>query len=338
MTLNTLENPKADQVCGISLAHVFKSAGDTLRLDILRVLNKASFGVQELAHIFSVPQPGMSHHLKVLAKAGLIVSRREGTSLFYRRPLIHENSPIKDLLHSLFVTVDHIELSDEIKIRIEKIYQDRGSQSRDFFTKNAEDFAENQGRIVSFKQYASAAEDLITQTKAESAGLALEIGPGQGELLVYLASQFDKVIALDNSPDMLDKSKYAAKKHSLENISFIQGELDQIVEKNLSIDVLALNMVLHHMPSPPDAFTTFKKVLNPNGALFIAELCHHDQEWVKESCGDIWLGFHPDELDEWAKTSGFKLGNSQYIGMKNGFQVQLKTFFNIDNPKKSLHI
>lgn len=41
----------------------------------------------ELAQIFDVGQSGMSHHLKVLAQAELVATRREGNAIFYRRAL-----------------------------------------------------------------------------------------------------------------------------------------------------------------------------------------------------------------------------------------------------------
>ena len=75
-----------------SLVELCKAAGDPLRVDIMRVLSKDSFGVQELAYILSIPQPGMSHHLKILAKGGLLVTRREGNSIFYRRAIVKNDS------------------------------------------------------------------------------------------------------------------------------------------------------------------------------------------------------------------------------------------------------
>ena len=54
---------------------------------MLRALANDSFGVLELAQIFATGQSGMSHHLKVLAQAGLVATRREGNAIFYRRAL-----------------------------------------------------------------------------------------------------------------------------------------------------------------------------------------------------------------------------------------------------------
>ncbi|MEG1214978.1 MAG: metalloregulator ArsR/SmtB family transcription factor, partial [Leclercia sp.] len=60
------------------LAALCKASGDPLRLNVLRALASDSFGVLELAQIFAIGQSGMSHHLKVLAQAGLVATRREG--------------------------------------------------------------------------------------------------------------------------------------------------------------------------------------------------------------------------------------------------------------------
>ena len=71
------------------LAALCKAGGDPLRLNVLRALANDSFGVLELAQIFAIGQSGMSHHLKVLAQAGLVATRREGNAVFYRRALPH---------------------------------------------------------------------------------------------------------------------------------------------------------------------------------------------------------------------------------------------------------
>jgi hypothetical protein len=58
----------------------------------------------------------------------------------------------------------------------------------------------------------------------------------------------------------------------------------------------------------------------------ITDLCAHDQEWARESCGDIWLGFEPEALTRWAEAAGFKEGSSLYLTQRNGFRIQLRQF------------
>ena len=77
---------------------------------MLRVLRKDSFGVSELCSIFDIRQPALSHHLKVLANAGLVATRREGNSIFYRRSELGQHAELEALQSSIFETVDQIEL------------------------------------------------------------------------------------------------------------------------------------------------------------------------------------------------------------------------------------
>ena len=83
-----------------------KAAADPLRANILKLLRQESFGVLELAHILDTSQPTLSHHLKVLARGGLVASRRDGNSIFYRRALVHADCPMAGYLDGLFCTLD----------------------------------------------------------------------------------------------------------------------------------------------------------------------------------------------------------------------------------------
>ena len=58
----------------------------------------------------------------------------------------------------------------------------------------------------------------------------------------------------------------------------------------------------------------------------VCELSHHNQEWTKANCGDIWLGFETEELTKWASSAGFKSDKTAFIGLRNGFQIQLRKF------------
>jgi DNA-binding transcriptional ArsR family regulator len=64
------------------LDHTFSALSDPTRRAILARLAKGEATVMELARPFKMTQPAISRHLKVLAGAGLIVRRVDGT----RRP------------------------------------------------------------------------------------------------------------------------------------------------------------------------------------------------------------------------------------------------------------
>ena len=87
-------------------------------------------------------------------------------------------------------------------------------------------------------------------------------------------------------------------------------------------------MVVHHQASPQQFFRHAARLLEPRGVLMVVELCRHDHEWAKTACGDIWLGFEPEELEAWATNAGLAAGETQYLAQKNGFRIQIHTFSN----------
>lgn len=67
------------------LAAAFKAVGHPVRLRILETLALQSDPVCacDIESMFSLSQPTISHHLRVLRKAGLVVSERRGTWIYY---------------------------------------------------------------------------------------------------------------------------------------------------------------------------------------------------------------------------------------------------------------
>lgn len=312
--------------CLSSIAPILKASGDPLRLEILRVLQRDTFGVMELCNIFDSRQSGMSHHLKVLHKAGLVETQREGNSIFYRRPIKQDDEINDELIHSLFGIIDQTDISPSTAESINLIKEQRAEQSQAFFSRYADKFKEQQELIALFEQYAVPVVDLINAHDFAEDSTAMEIGPGEGAFLNELSTRFNKVYALDNSEGMLNKAKAHADQNNLTNIEFVLGESSKALQENITVDAIVLNMVLHHIPSPADIFTDCAKLLNDDGIMLISDLSHHDQNWVKENCGDLWLGFESEELSLWAKKSGLDEGESLYIGLRNGFQIQVREF------------
>ncbi len=311
------------------LALMCRAVGDPLRLDVLRVLSHESFGVQELASIFGLPQPGMSHHLKILATAGLVLTRRQGNIIFYRRALVKTNLPYGALLTSLYRTIDDLPLSPEVNSRIQEVYEARASASRIYFERHVEQFSQNQGLLCDLSHYLPNLGEVLDMMKLPRHSHVMEVGPGQGELLSELLRRYDHLVALDISQEMLDFTRLSMALQS--KIKFIKCALEDYQMEDTPFDALVLNMVLHHLPSPIHAFQKSKEILKPGGYLVIADLGLHHQEWTRTSCGDVWLGFDPQDLDEWAKRAGFREEESLYLGLKNGFQIQIKLFQSIES-------
>ncbi|MGI3129499.1 ArsR/SmtB family transcription factor [Halopseudomonas pachastrellae] len=304
------------------LAAFCKAAGDALRLDILRVLRSDSFGVLELAQIFDMRQSGMSHHLKVLANAGLVSTRREGNSIFYRRSLPVSDQPWHRLHSQLLSELDSQPDDAQLQQAIAAVHAQRAELSRQFFARFADGTPAQQDLIAHFGIYREPLLSLIDALPLPATQLAIEIGPGEGGFLPSLASRFQRVVALDNADAMLERARQQCNEAGLSNVDCLLADALQ-PQQLPAADCVVCNMVLHHMPAPADALKRFAALLKPGGSLVLTELCSHDQSWVRDSCGDLWLGFDQDDIARWAEAAGLRPGNSQYIGLRNGFQLQL---------------
>lgn len=308
------------------LAQLCKASADLLRLDILRVLSADSFSVQELCQILPLKQSALSHHLKLLAAAELVITRREGNTLFYRRNLFTHGHFFAQWQTALFNSIDRCPLNEELALNIKRLEHRRTDSSQTFFLENASKFREQQDLIASFEQYADSVESFLNAIPLPAKRDALEIGPGDGRFLPSLSAMFENVSAFDNSSAMFETAQDYIKEQQLDNCHLVLGDSQIALEQQIKADCIVINMVLHHIASPADIFTHASQLLNPSGALVITDLCHHDQNWAKESCGDIWLGFEPEDLTYWAKNAGFEEGQSSFLAQRNGFRIQIRHF------------
>ncbi|MGJ8688786.1 MAG: ArsR/SmtB family transcription factor [Gammaproteobacteria bacterium] len=322
--ISTSNTPSQDEA--EELTALCKALADALRLEILRLLRISSFGVLEISQILQIRQSALSHHLKILATAGLASTRREGNSIFYRRRLLTADDPHHGFKKSAFEAIDKIPLSAELIGRLNVVQQERSEQSLQFFTRHADKFREKQGLVAEHAQYMSSLLDLMRSLDLNAQHRVMEVGPGQGELLAELAHRFDNVIAVDNALEMLNLAKQTVANEGLTNVAFIHGDTHKALEQQAHCDLVLFDMVLHHLPSPHEAFQHAHSLLNDNGLLLIVDLCPHDQDWVKESCGDIWLGFDLDEMNDWAEQAGLEPAQTVFLGLRNGFQIQMCVF------------
>ena len=321
-----------DQQQSERLAALCKAGGDPLRLNVLRALANDSFGVLELAQIFAIGQSGMSHHLKVLAQAELVATRREGNAIFYRRALPDGLSLGGKLHAALLEEVDGLPLPGEMQVRIGQVQQRRAATSQDFFLRVEEKFRAQQDLIAGLAQYRESLLALLDKLSFGPAATALEVGPGDGEFLPELARRFARVTALDNSPTMLELARQVCQRERLANVNLQLA--DALGSTEGQADCVVLNMVLHHFSDPAAALGQLADRVKPGGSLLLTELCSHDQGWAREACGDLWLGFEQDDLLRWACAAGLAPGDSLYVGLRNGFQIQVRHF---QRPPENTH-
>lgn len=78
------------------VANLFRSLGDPNRLRIIRVLTEDCQHVSDIVHATGLPQPLVSHHLRVLKDRGIAKSERQGSFTTY---CLSERSVRTGLVH-----------------------------------------------------------------------------------------------------------------------------------------------------------------------------------------------------------------------------------------------
>ena len=62
---------------------IFKAIGDDNRIRIVERLRKSDASAHKLMDDLHITQPTLSHHMKILGEAGLVVGRRRGRCTHY---------------------------------------------------------------------------------------------------------------------------------------------------------------------------------------------------------------------------------------------------------------
>lgn len=78
-----------------ALAELFRQLSDGSRLRLFWLLCHCEECVTNLSVMMGMSSPAISHHLRLLKNAGLIVSRREGKEVYYKAV----QTPEAELLH-----------------------------------------------------------------------------------------------------------------------------------------------------------------------------------------------------------------------------------------------
>ena len=103
----------------------------------------------------------------------------------------------------------------------------------------------------------------------------LDVATGTGDVAFAIRKKYKtEIIGLDLSVNMLEKAKEKSKKYKIDDISFIEGDAENLPFDDNTFDKLVISYGLRNLGNCEKGLSEFYRVLKPNGKIGILEFLH----------------------------------------------------------------
>ena len=153
------------------------------------------------------------------------------------------------------------------------------------------------------KNAKSIADLIVKNIRFDNKMEVMDLGAGTGLLSYFVAPHVSKIIAVDNSPSMLEEFKSKASEFDSE-IEVIEADISE-EDIDRKFDGIISSMTIHHVEETKALFYKLYKMLNENGFIAIADLDSEDGSFHSDNAGVHHHGFDRNELEKIAKEVGF---------------------------------
>ena len=278
--------------------HDLATLADATRSRMLLLLDRNELTVSELCAVLQLPQSTVSRHLKTLLDAGWVSSRKEATSRYYTLKAESRGPAAQRLWGVLRDQFGTSAAADQDTRRLRTVLSGRQSKSRAFFESAAGQWDKLREDLFGRASHLQALPGLL-----DPGWTVGDLGCGTGQAASALAPFVARVIAVDQSAEMLQAAQRRLKEH--DNVDVRRGELESLPVGDAELDAATLLLVLHHLSRPGDALREAARVLKPGGRLLICDMLPHDREEYRQQMGHVWLGFGEEQLTGLLADAGF---------------------------------
>jgi len=283
-----------------STINFLRLLADPTRLRLLLLLEQEELSVAELQQILGMGQSRISSHLAQLKRAGVVEDRRVGKNVYYGASENGQGSRRARVSELSRTLARELPETSRDRTSLKLVLRKRQDKAREYFDELAGKFGR---RYCPGRSWQALAHALITLLPRLTVA---DLGAGEGTLSQLLAKNARKVIAIDNSPKMVEFGSKLAKKHGFKNLEYRLGDIeDPPIAKN-SVDLAILSQALHHAIHPQRAIAAAHQILKRGGRLAILDLLSHRFERARELYADHWLGFSEVQLHLFLEKSGFR--------------------------------
>ena len=281
-----------------SMLDHLSTLADSLRCRMLLVLERHELTVSELCTVLQLPQSTVSRHLKTLADASWVTSRREGTSRYYSIALDELDTGAQRLWPLIREQIAGGTAADQDERRLKSVIARRRSKSEEFFSAASGQWDHLRTEMFGDAFHLHALLGLLDRNAVVG-----DLGCGTGQLTALVAPYVREVIAVDGSPEMLQTARGRLRQR--QNVDLRLGTLEALPIDHAQLDIAILGLVLHHVPDPAVALTEAARVLKRSGRVLIIDMLPHDRVEFQQQMGHVWLGFPERQIRKWLSAAGF---------------------------------
>jgi SAM-dependent methyltransferase len=271
---------------------------DATRSRMLLILERHELTVSELCAVLQLPQSTVSRHLKTLADASWVTSRRDGTSRYYTLALDERDAHTRRLWSLLRDQIATTAGADQDARRLKGVLGRRQSKSEEFFASAAGQWDRLRRELFGGASALHALPALI-----DPGWTVGDLGCGTGETSAAFAPFVARTIAVDRSGEMLQSARRRLR--DVPGVDVRRGELEALPIADGELDAAVMILVLHHVPDPAAVLREAARTLKPGGRFVLCDMLPHDREEYKQQMGHVWLGFGDDQLRRLLAGAGF---------------------------------
>ena len=275
---------------------------DPTRVRMVLLLREEELSVAELQEILAMPQSNISAQLAKLKSGGLVMDRRSGKNKLYSLMPVEKRAADarEEFLNVVELAGAEMPERKRDQTALKVVRRKRANVAQAYFDALAGKFGRH---YIPGRSWKGLAETLIHLLPPM---VIADLGAGEGTLSQLLAQHAEKVIAVDNAPNMVAYGADLARQQGFQNLEFRLGDLEEPPIDDSTVDLALFSQALHHAGQPERALKAAYRILKPGGRLVVLDLLKHNFEKARELYADVWLGFSEVDLQEMIESAGFK--------------------------------
>jgi ArsR family transcriptional regulator len=292
----------------LPLADRFQALADPTRLRILALLRLMELSVGELAQVLGQSQPRVSRHLKVLADAGVLERRKEGSWVFLTLTEPDRIEPMFALIDGWADPQTQLLFASDAA-RTDTIRAERAEAANRYFTGHADVWDQIRSLHVAESEVERAIDRALGRRPL---GRLVDIGTGTGRMIELFGPRATEAIGIDRSSEMLRLARVKLESAGIPS-SLRQGDMYALPLPDHSADSIIIHQVLHYAHSPAAAIAEAARVLAPGGTLLVVDFAAHEREELRERDAHIRLGFEDEVMADWFVAAGLAVDRVEHL-------------------------